>query len=353
LRLIYLYSTLNFLFFMLNFLEIENFRCFENFKIEGLAQVNLFGGLNNSGKTALLEAFALATNHFNFLKDCGFAKIRNLQESKEDSIDNLFYKRENTREISLRSNLKDPERELFTVNNSGSFIEIEANYLFKLSELSHNILTIFCKDNTGYIKYTNTIFCYITSKSLSFPNDLNLPQALDNAELKDRKAQLMQILHCIDPKITDARTFATNGESIYLRRSVEERWFPMENLGDAVQKVLNYALNIYALADNTATEKVLIIDEIENGLHYTVQESFWEQLFNLAKQFNIQIFAATHSLEMIKAYLNTIKKLGENAVSNKYWELFRNAKNGKIMATDRDIEQLEYVLSTSLNFRGE
>ncbi len=181
-----------------------------------------------------------------------------------------------------------------------------------------------------------------------------MPIAFDEAERKERKAEMLAFLQCIDPKIIDARTFATKAQSIYLRRSVEERWFPMENLGDAAQKALNYVLNIYALADNNqAAEKVLIIDEIENGLHYTVQESFWEQLFNLAKQFNIQIFAATHSLEMIKAYLNTIKKLGENVVSNKYWELFRSAKTDEITVTDYKNRELEYSILSSDNFRGE
>ncbi|MGK7956210.1 MAG: AAA family ATPase, partial [Crocosphaera sp.] len=40
-------------------IEIENFRCFEHTKIEGFERVNLIGGKNNSGKTALLEAILL------------------------------------------------------------------------------------------------------------------------------------------------------------------------------------------------------------------------------------------------------------------------------------------------------
>ena len=36
--------------------EIENFRCFQKLRVDGLAQVNLIVGANNAGKTALLEA---------------------------------------------------------------------------------------------------------------------------------------------------------------------------------------------------------------------------------------------------------------------------------------------------------
>ena len=38
--------------------EIENFRCFQKLRVDGLAQVNLIVGANNAGKTVLLEAIA-------------------------------------------------------------------------------------------------------------------------------------------------------------------------------------------------------------------------------------------------------------------------------------------------------
>jgi recombinational DNA repair ATPase RecF len=44
---------------MLHDLAIQNYRCFKDFQIEGLTQVNLIVGPNNSGKTSLLEAFYL------------------------------------------------------------------------------------------------------------------------------------------------------------------------------------------------------------------------------------------------------------------------------------------------------
>jgi len=44
---------------MLKEIEIQNFRCFEHIKISGFERVNLIGGKNNAGKTALLEAIFL------------------------------------------------------------------------------------------------------------------------------------------------------------------------------------------------------------------------------------------------------------------------------------------------------
>ena len=48
---------------MLRDLTVQNYRCFEDFHIDGLEQVNLFVGNNNSGKTSLLEAIYLLSNH--------------------------------------------------------------------------------------------------------------------------------------------------------------------------------------------------------------------------------------------------------------------------------------------------
>jgi AAA15 family ATPase/GTPase len=45
--------------FMLRDLTVQNYRCFEDFHIDGLERVNLFVGKNNIGKTSLLEAIYL------------------------------------------------------------------------------------------------------------------------------------------------------------------------------------------------------------------------------------------------------------------------------------------------------
>ncbi|NES25231.1 MAG: AAA family ATPase, partial [Symploca sp. SIO3E6] len=44
---------------MLNTLKIENFRGFKSFELQQLGRVNLLVGVNNSGKTSILEAIQL------------------------------------------------------------------------------------------------------------------------------------------------------------------------------------------------------------------------------------------------------------------------------------------------------
>lgn len=40
----------------LEWITVEEFKCFSNFHAEGFKRVNLIGGKNNVGKTALMEA---------------------------------------------------------------------------------------------------------------------------------------------------------------------------------------------------------------------------------------------------------------------------------------------------------
>ena len=47
---------------------------------------------------------------------------------------------------------------------------------------------------------------------------------------------------------------------------------------------------------------VLLIDEFENGLHYSVQLDAWRMIFNLAQSLNVQVFATTHSWDAVESF---------------------------------------------------
>jgi AAA15 family ATPase/GTPase len=99
-------------------------------------------------------------------------------------------------------------------------------------------------------------------------------------------------------------------------------------------------------------KKYLLIDEIENGLHYTVHDEFWEMLFKLAVAYDIQIFAATHSREMIEAF-NRISQKDTFKGEAAYFELFKHVKTGEIAGHIIEPDVLEYKLKNNKSLRGE
>ena len=47
--------------------------------------------------------------------------------------------------------------------------------------------------------------------------------------------------------------------------------------------------------------KVVLVDEIENGLHHSVLPQLWQFIEHAAQQLDLQVFATTHSFECVEA----------------------------------------------------
>lgn len=123
----------------------------------------------------------------------------------------------------------------------------------------------------------------------------------DRVALSDLEADALQAVKIIDPEI---ERVATTGSP----ESPRERFFiikkkgisepiPLKSLGDGISRILNLSLAI-SVCKNGA----LMIDEIENGIHYSIQPKLWETLFALAERLNVQIFATTHSFDCIRGF---------------------------------------------------
>ena len=73
---------------------------------------------------------------------------------------------------------------------------------------------------------------------------------------------------------------------------------PLGMTGDGLRRYLN----IVAASANPMTN-IILIDEIDNGLHYSAYKKLWEAIFALATKTNKQVFVTTHSKETLY-YLN-------------------------------------------------
>ncbi|OAD20145.1 hypothetical protein THIOM_004170 [Candidatus Thiomargarita nelsonii] len=72
---------------------------------------------------------------------------------------------------------------------------------------------------------------------------------------------------------------------------------PLKHLGEGMYRVFHIILALV-----NAKNGFLLIDEFENGLHYTVQPKVWELIFKLAKELNVQVFATTHSKDCVEGF---------------------------------------------------
>jgi AAA15 family ATPase/GTPase len=107
---------------------------------------------------------------------------------------------------------------------------------------------------------------------------------------------VINVLREIEPLISDIRMGANN--MIYIDIG-KDRLFPANIMGDGIRRILAV---IAAIAD--MKNGVLLIDEIDNGFHYTSLITLWKAIFKACKEYNVQLFATTHSYECIEAYAN-------------------------------------------------
>lgn len=81
---------------------------------------------------------------------------------------------------------------------------------------------------------------------------------------------------------------------------------PLKGLGDGVTRLFAAAL---ALANSRGG--FLLLDEAENGIHYSVQLDFWRMVLRAAQKYNVQVLATTHSKDCVKGFAQAVNEIDE------------------------------------------
>lgn len=96
----------------------------------------------------------------------------------------------------------------------------------------------------------------------------------------------------------DSIVFLTSdntGSGIRIGLRNDRRRLPIGAYGDGMRQLLALRLSFVG-----ASNGVLLIDEIDAGLHWTVMEDVWQLVVEVAKHLNVQVFATTHSFDCIR-----------------------------------------------------
>ena len=341
---------------MIEKIRIQNFKNFQDTTIEGFKRINLFAGLNNSGKSNLLEAIALSlANHsqiFLLLKALRLGPDLKI-DSPEFFFDDFFFNWDKTNKIIIETEsqtLTQHEKLLVEINYENNKNIIQQTQTIQTDLFEEHILKYQTKNQNGnilqdflikinnqgkvetpsYITYALPLTYFHSAtlpKSQNFYNDLT--KLFSTTYNTGNLNYFFKALQVIDPNIEDARVVTLNGNNLYLQKKNQKQPIPLYTQGDAILKITDLILRILGQG-----VKILLIDEIENGLHYTVQKDFWKMLLKIAKEFDVQIFATTHSMEMIQAFAE-LEEEEEKEEDVIYFELIKN-QSGQIIAIDRE-----------------
>ena len=367
-----------------NSIEIIKFRGIQKLTVSEFSNINLIVGDNNSGKTTFLEAIRLlfAKPQLSSIKSVinqrtilnpnssfytSFIKMFNKEQGK-DLLEIGIYALSNNGVFEFELNGREKivsgedalQLSLLSVRPKNEYKRATTVLPETAKVFTGNIITqagkkqikkeIRCTSLDGVI--TGAVVKKEVHYIPSFGHlryDL-LQNIVDNPEYKKLA---IDILRQFDNTISDiCYTKADDGtylESIITKDGVN---MPFSVYGDGVKKIL-YILN--KLFD--ATDSVVLIDEIETGLHKKYYDILLPVVFALANKLNVQLFIATHSIEVIDAILRygnydnnyakhdpikviTLKKITENDGSN---IVARNV-TGKYVHENRKVFEFEVRL---------
>jgi len=116
---------------------------------------------------------------------------------------------------------------------------------------------------------------------------------LNSVLIRKRKNQILNVLKQLEPAIED---ITIGLDSVVFCDLGLPKMVPINVLGSGMYKMLSVVLAI----ENTQGGTVFI-DEIENGLSPSSLDVMWKAILISAKEFDVQIFATSHSLECIRS----------------------------------------------------
>ena len=82
---------------------------------------------------------------------------------------------------------------------------------------------------------------------------------------------------------------------VLVRLSEQADPVSLDSLGKGVLRLLHVILSLVNYKDG-----LVLIDGAEQELHYSVQDKYWKLILRLAREFNVQVIATTHSFDCIR-----------------------------------------------------
>lgn len=308
-------------------IEINQYRSIKHLKIENLKQFNLVVGATNIGKTSLLEALFLAINPDNMSLIFTINSARKIPYTP-NFLRNLFYEADSLNVINIRAITKEKENNIrdlkySAIQNQESSIDLAdespiptASYATQLidklslaiNDIPEYIFTL--KPLNELIRDGNVLINPFKKEILTdnpykmtfngrFEHSLTYTGAFsgkyDGLIENMEKEEFLNLIRKIDPKIN---SLEKTDKGIIIDYGFEKP-IPIGALGKGMIKVINIIAAIF----NTKNG-VVLIDELENGMHYELLDLFWEAIFKTASKFNVQIIATTHSYDCIRSFYN-------------------------------------------------
>lgn len=289
-------------------LYIEHYRGMEGLQLDDLCRVNLVAGVNNAGKTSLLEAVYLLAHQNDERALFDVLRWRGRLEGEPDPlwlveqippairIEGRFDK------VPRNSARLDVQR----VNEPGDDVTDQTSFLAKLAIESgygghdqSTDVTLF-SDRPRRTSFQGRH--WLCRSAFTSPFWANRGDTLAKAnkaglEAKTKAKVIDFIKQYLDPGITNIELTDKFNRFLVSHRDFDSAP-DLSSFGDGLRRIFEMGLLLASVRGG-----VLLIDEFESAIHKELLDPFTRMVQELAVELNVQVFLTTHSKETLDAFV--------------------------------------------------
>lgn len=367
----------------LSSLHIQRFRGLEDIKLEGLGAFNLLVGANDVGKTSVLEGAFLLTGFANPELPIRVQNLRKLVVAEFDDLALLFHRLDTSRPIrmsadsdgsvtrrALHISCPPADEELEgTAQQAGTNGEHAGSGVRGMGAASSlpRLPAAQRLDYRSKVERSNgksssldgAIHVEQGQFRLSRPPGIAEQQPLSatfmasepglgadavSEVLVHKKADmLIQFLRVINPLVAG---LTVRGDVVHVDVGLD-RMLPINLFGGGMKRAADILANCIL-----NKQQILLIDELENGLHHAAVRPFLEMLLGLSRDQGLQVFATTHSLGVLQSLRESLadERFGAQRDAVMVYTLQRDF-DGQVRAYAHDYLQFEHCIASGFEIR--
>ncbi len=334
----------------ITYFEIKNFKRFDALELTDIGQFNLIVGDNNVGKTSLLEALSVL-NDKNAPSSLSMSRV--IFQNFGFTLHRRGIQFDQNKDLYFKYLAKDARKELnmrFKYQNDDAFF----TYTLINGERSGDSEVKFLR-GSGLMDQFKTALGYTTQNPSFIPASIDFGQNMVNdyqsalVESMSNKRLIINNLKSIDNQIEEIEVLPLLGKNhVMIGFNNHDLYIPITAMGESAVRVFYYLLHLIKNADG-----ILLIDEVDTGIHYSRMKSFMKNLVLLAQKNNVQLFLSTHSLECQQAFV----ALFEDEDMQSFQPLVRQfslieTQEKRVVASGRNFEQLQNAIEIGYETRG-
>lgn len=357
---------------MIKNVHINCFRGIKDLFLEQLGQVNLLLGCNNSGKSSVLDALFLISGAANPLLNIRINSLRNYDRIEPDDLLLNYYNLDSSVPIVIAADMKDgfSSRELSIhplivekdvmnmadiAKTSSSNQETSGSYGFvfdyrlttndkeKLYKSSLVVTPESRKKKEAQVRQPSGYKEQIVAQYISPNYDLRESVKILDEILKNKEEHhIVEILQQIEPRIKD---IMLGEKAVMVDLGLSQR-VPINIMGDGIRKILAVIVTLFKSKGG-----IVLIDEIDNGIHYKSIPILWSAVLSMAKKNNVQVFASTHNADSLVGLERILSGSQQDMQEKTMTYTLRRLENGDLKAFRYDYEKFNYVINQEIEIR--